>query len=105
MRRSFAHWHEMTGKPVLNADIGNWTATELNPNRSTGLSSQAERGSNYGEALAPLVDEPWFIGWHWCAYVENTGRGWDIKDPWDEPYVDFAGPLAKFSRKLYGRLG
>ncbi len=85
MRKSFATWQEITGKPVLNADLGNWTATKLNPNRKTGLSSQAERGSNYVESLTPLVKEPWFIGWHWCAYVENTGRGWGIKDPWTNP--------------------
>ena len=37
--------------------------------------------------LQILLDEPWFAGWHWCGYVENTGgRGWGLKDPWDEPY-------------------
>jgi len=30
-RDSFAEWHEITGKPVLNADLGNWTATSSIP--------------------------------------------------------------------------
>ena len=105
MRDSFATWQEITGKPVINADLGNWTATKLNPNRKTGLSSQAERGSNYGESLNPLIREPWFLGWHWCAYVENTGRGWGIKDPWDEPYSDFADPVTAFNKRIYDAIG
>jgi hypothetical protein len=104
MRDAFAEWHAITGKPVLNADMGNWTATKLNPNRVTGLASQAERGKNYVESVSVLLKEPWFIGWHWCAYVENTARGWGIKDPWDEPYQDFVGPVAEFNKQVYEKI-
>ena len=45
------------------------------------------------------------MGWHWCAYVENLGRGWGIKDPWDEPYPDFAEPLTKFNKSVYETIG
>jgi len=48
--------------------------------------------------------QPWFIGWHWCAYVENTGRGWGVKDPWDEPYQEFAGPVSAFNHQVYDRV-
>ena len=34
----------------------------------------------------------------WCAYVENTARGWGIKDPWDEPYSEFIDPVGEFNR-------
>ncbi|HXO96605.1 MAG TPA: hypothetical protein VN857_08480 [Chthoniobacterales bacterium] len=99
MRNAFVEWQEITGKPVLNADMGNWTATKLNPNRSSGgLASQAERGKNYVESVSVLLKEPWFVGWHWCASVENTARGRGIKDPWDEPYQDFVGPIAEFNK-------
>ena len=104
MRDAFAEWQAITEKPVLNADLGNWTATKLNPNRSTGLASQAERGKNYVESLTPMIEEPWFIGWHWCAYVENTARGWGIKDPWDEPYLDFVEPVTAFNRGIYDKV-
>jgi len=104
MRNSFAEWQKITGKPVLNADLGNWTATKLNPNRSTGLDSQAERGQNYVDSLSTLIEEDWFIGWHWCAYVENTARGWGIKDPWDEPYQDFVEPVTAFNKHIYDKV-
>ena len=104
MRDAFAEWQAITEKPVLNADLGNWTATKLNPNRSAGLASQAERGKNYVESLTPMIEEPWFIGWHWCAYVENTARGWGIKDPWDEPYLDFVEPVTAFNRGIYDKV-
>ncbi|MEZ5666114.1 MAG: agarase [Alphaproteobacteria bacterium] len=105
MRDAFAGWQEICGKPVLNADLGNWCATKLNPNRSTGLGSQAERGSNYVESITELLKAPWFVGWHWCSYVENTARGWGIKDPWDEPYQDFIGPVAAFNKRVYELAG
>lgn len=104
MRSSFSDWQAITGKPVLNADLGNWTATQMNPNRATGLASQAERGSNYVESIGELLKEPSVIGWHWCSYVENLGRGWGIKDPWDEPYDDFVRPVRAFNKDIYERL-
>ena len=94
----------ITGKPVLNGDLGNWTATKLNSNPNTGLDSQAERGQNYVDSLSTLIEEDWFIGWHWCAYVENTARGWGIKDPWDEPYQDFVEPVTAFNKHIYDKV-
>ena len=76
----------------------------MNPNRATGLASQAERGSNYVESIGELLKEPSVIGWHWCSYVENLGRGWGIKDPWDEPYDDFVRPVRAFNKDIYERL-
>lgn len=96
-------WHEYTGKPVILADTGNWTATELNPRRRSSLASQAERGEDYAAMLQPLLDEPWFLGWHWCGYVENTARGWGLKDPWDEPYSDLISTVAEFNRQAVVR--
>lgn len=91
-------WHEITRKPVVIADIGNWCATESNPHRTNAITSQAGRGEDYAAALAAVVDEPWIIGWHWCSYIENSGRGWGIKDPYDDFYVDFSSSIAEANR-------
>jgi len=40
-----------------------------------------------------------FAGRHRCAYGENTGRGWGLKAPWDEPFRDFTDPLADINRR------
>lgn len=101
MRDDLARWHEETGKPVINADIGNWTPTELNPHRVSGIEDQRGRAQDYVDAINAVIKEPWFLGWHWCAYVENIGRGWGIKDPWDEPYEDFIGPVREFNKRVY----
>lgn len=101
MRDDFARWHEKSGKPVLNADIGNWAPTKLNPHRVSGIPDQAARADDYIASLDAVLNEPWFIGWHWCSYLENTGRGWGIKDPWDEPYADFVKGVEKFNRAVY----
>ena len=101
MQQDLKKWHEITGKPVLIADIGNSCKTEMNPDRVYDLDGQAARAQDYIDSLRPLLDEPWFIGWHWCAYVENTARGWGCKTPFDEPYEDFVGPVREFNNKVY----
>ncbi len=27
-----------------------------------------------------------------------------MKDPWDEPYADFVGPVTEFNRSVYDRI-
>jgi hypothetical protein len=107
MVEKFIGWQRITEKPVVNADIGNWTATKLNPHRASKLASQRERGLDYIASIGALLDQPWFIGWHWCAYLENVERGWGAKDPWDEPYQDFVGLVTEFNKRAtreWGRL-
>lgn len=101
MRDDFARWHEKTGKPVLNADIGNWAPTKLNPHRISGIPDQVGRADDYVASLDAIVHEPWFLGWHWCSYLENTGRGWGIKDPWDEPYTEFVTRVEQYNKAVY----
>lgn len=105
MRSDLARWHEITGKPVINADLGNWAPTKLNPHRVGSLETQADRGEDYVATIAAIIDEPWLLGWHWCGYVENIGgRGWGLKDPWDEPYLDLVARIRDFNRCVYDRL-
>lgn len=101
MRDDLARWQAITGKPVIVADIGNWCPTHLNPNRVSPITDQAGRGRDYVEALDAVIHEPWLVGWHWCAYLENTARGWGIKDPYDKPYDDFVGPVREFNKRVY----
>ena len=44
------------------------------------------------------------IGWHWCAYVENTARGWGIKNPWDKLYREFVEPVTAFNKYIYDKV-
>lgn len=77
MRQELSMWSQQSGgKPVLLADIGNFCATERNPNRTSALKDQRERGEDYVASLDGLLQEDWFVGWHWCSYVENLARGW-----------------------------
>lgn len=102
-----ARWaSEQAAKPLLIPDIGNWTATTLNPNRAqAGMPDHAARAQNYIDSIETVVREPWFLGLHWCAYIENTARGWGIKDPWDEPYTDFVDPVRRYNATIYDRHG
>ena len=104
MKKDLAGWHEETGKPVLIADIGNFTPTTLNPNRVSDIEDQGGRARDYVGSIGAVIEEPWFVGWHWCSYVENTARGWGIKDPWDEPYRDFVEPVKQFNRNVYEKV-
>ena len=102
---------QLTGRPVYIPDIGNWAPTRLNPHRVAdptgrlaGVESQAARAQNYIDSIGSLMHEPWFLGFHWCAYIENGARGWGIKDPWDEVYEDFVGPVRAFNESIYDRI-
>jgi hypothetical protein len=101
MREDLAKWQEITGKPVILADIGNWCQTCMNPNRVSEIKDQSGRALDYINSLSPLLEESWFIGWHWCAHLENKARGWGIKDPFDEPYHDFINPVKEFNKNIY----
>lgn len=104
MRKDLTNWQSLMDKPVINADIGNWCQTEMNPNRVSDLKDQQERANDYIESINLLINEPWFIGWHWCAHVENKARGWGIKDPYDQPYHDFINPVKEFNKGIYEKI-
>lgn len=104
MRADLSRWHAATGKPVLIADIGNWCATTDNPHRGSDLLDQRARGEDYVAALGRVADEPWLVGWHWCAYIENQARGWGLKDPRDEPYTDLVSQVAAFNHAHADRM-
>ncbi|OIK09871.1 agarase [Bacillus sp. MUM 13] len=104
MKEDLAKWQALIDKPVINADIGNWCQTKMNPNRVSDLQTQADRARDYIDSISSLINEPWFIGWHWCAHVENKARGWGIKDPYDQPYNDFINPVKGFNKEIYEKI-
>jgi hypothetical protein len=69
IRQTFAHWHNLTGLPVLLADA---CATGRDIARYPGM-------------MQALVELPCCVGWHYCgAYVRNRCRGWGFRDESDE---------------------
>jgi hypothetical protein len=101
MKEDLEKWQKVADKPVIIADIGNWCPTHMNPNRESECKDQAGRASDYIGAINAVINEPWFVGWHWCAHIENPGRGWGIKDPYDHSYEDFRAPVAEFNKNVY----
>jgi len=97
--------HDLTGKPVLIADTGNWCATEMNPQRASDIPDQAARAHHYARTLSALAARVWCLGWNWCGYVENLARGVGVKDPYDEPYRDFVEPVTEFNHRIRTELG
>lgn len=97
--------HELTGLPVLIADTGNWCATAMSPHHASDIPDQAGRAVHYVRTISAFAEQPWCLGWHWCGYVENQARGVGMKDPYDEPYRDFVGPVSEFNHRMRERLG
>ena len=94
MVENLRRWQRICEKPVLIADIGNHCPTALNPLRKSAIDSQKDRGEDYRSCISLLSKENWFIGWHWCGYLESSsGRGWGIVDPFDQPYADLTSTI------------
>ncbi|MGG1481176.1 hypothetical protein ABE402_09735 [Bacillus smithii] len=104
MKKELSYWHKIANKPVILADIGNWCPTDMNPNRVSEIQDQSGRAIDYVNSLSAVLNEPWFLGWHWCAHLENKARGWGIKDPYDEPYYDFINPVKEFNKNVYNNI-
>ncbi|MFC1735343.1 agarase [Candidatus Hydrogenedentota bacterium] len=94
-------WQAACDKPALLADFGCRCPTHFRPSaHDKGIVTQADRADLYIRILTQLLQEPWFVGWHWCSYIENPARSNGIKDPWDNPHRDFLGPVGDFNREV-----
>lgn len=105
MRDDLAHWHAITGKPIIIADAGSSAPTHLRSDRWDGLASQEARGAHYAGALGAIADEPWLVGWHWCGYLENPARAWGVKSDTDEFHRAFTDRVTSVNGALLERLG
>lgn len=65
--------HARTGLPILLSDSSFAAPTERVPN-PTGVrvGSHEEVGAAYASYLETMSGQPWFVGWHWCGYVEGS---------------------------------
>jgi hypothetical protein len=97
--------HALTGLPILIVDIGNWTATPMNPDRASAIPDQAGRAVLYEQWTRRLIGQPWCLGWHWCSYVENPARGYGLKDPYDEPYRALTDPITRVNAEILAEQG
>jgi hypothetical protein len=95
----FDAWHQRTRLPILVADTGNWCPTVMSPARGGSARDQAERGRGYQMIADTFAARPWCLGWHWCSWLENPHRGFGLKDPWDEPYVDLVTIAQQVNRR------
>ncbi len=101
MCEALAEIYASTGKPILNPDAGNNTATTTHPARPDALPDQAARGAHYTKMLKAIAAQPWCIGWHWCGYIDNPVRGAGIKSPADEDYGDLTRQMLAANSEIY----
>lgn len=96
-REILSRCHALTGRPVLLADCS-YKPTDPPPGTDA---HQAERGRLYAEALTEAVREPWFVGFHWCAYLTNRVRGWGLKTERDEAHTALTDIMSQVNRRAY----
>lgn len=101
MCQALTEVYASTGKPILNPDAGNNTATATHQARPDALPNQAARGAQYAETLKAIAAQPWCIGWHWCGYIDNPVRGAGIKSPVDEDYEDLTTQILRANSQIY----
>jgi hypothetical protein len=91
-------WHELTHKPVLLADSA---FLARNPLYRVHAQTEEERGRLYAEWAEKLFRVPYFIGWHWCGYIENLCHGAGLKNHFDEPYTAAIRGIQQFNARVY----
>ena len=89
---------------MIIADIGNWTPSELNPHRK-GLASQAARRRRLRRRAGRRACRAGFAGWHWCAYVENTGCGRGLGTRGTSPTRDRTARITEHNRRAIASVG
>lgn len=97
-------YHEITAKPVMNVDVG-FHVRPFGGVSSPGIETQRDPGEAYARWAGACFDEPYFIGWHWCAYIENATRQAGLKDRFDEPHGAAVDLIRDLNRGLYERVG
>ena len=104
MAQDLAHWHALCGKPILLADSAFLAPTELLPVSERArvyVPDQAARGDAYRRFATKAYSQPYVIGWHWCAFIENRARRSGIVDYRDEPYRDLVIRMRDTNAHVY----
>ncbi|MHC4564272.1 MAG: hypothetical protein ACYTE3_00780 [Planctomycetota bacterium] len=99
------HWHALTGRPILIADMAFLAPTELlkfPPGAPAYVPDQAARGEAYVRFNQEALRRPHILGQHWCAFLENRNRKSGIKNYMDEPYWECVNRMKDFNlNRLY----
>jgi hypothetical protein len=100
-----ARWHGLSGRPVLISDMAFLAPTVLltvGERAASYVPDQAARGAAYREFAAQAFGQPYIVGYHWCAFLENRTRKSGLKNYLDVPYWECVGPMKDFHRhRLY----
>jgi len=94
------HWHTLTGRPILIADMSFLAPTELlkmPPSAPAYVPNQAARGQAYVRFNREILQRPYILGHHWCAFLENRTRKSGIKNYLDEPYWECVNRMKEFN--------
>jgi hypothetical protein len=106
VRTELAQWHEVTGRPILISDMLYLAPTELlkvGKKAPCYVANQKERGEAYERFAAAAFGQPYVVGLHWCAFLENRTRKSGLKNYLDEPYEECTSRMQEFNcHRLYG---
>ena len=98
-------WHALSGKPILISDMLYLAPTELlkvGRGAACYVPDQKARGEAYQRFAQAAFRNPYVVGLHWCAFLENRCRKSGLKNYLDEPYTDCVERMGTFNRdRLY----
>jgi len=84
----------------LIADMSFLAPTELlkmPPSAPAYVPNQAARGQAYVRFNREILQRPYILGHHWCAFLENRTRKSGIKNYLDEPYWECVNRMKEFN--------
>jgi hypothetical protein len=72
-------------------------------NAQSYVPDQQARGQAYATFAQAAFSQPYVVGLHWCAFIENRTRKSGLKNYLDEPYEACVSRMQEFNRnRLYG---
>ena len=77
VRNDLARWHEPTDRPILISDMLYLVPTELGrvgEKAPSSVPDQMARGEAYVTLAKATHSEPYTVGLHWFAFIENRTR-------------------------------
>ncbi len=105
LRTDLARWYGVAGKPVLISDMLYLAPTELlkvGEKAPCYVPDQKARGEAYVRFAETAFTQPYVVGLHWCAFMENHSRKSGLKNYLDEPYEECVRQMQRFNRnRLY----
>ena len=100
LRARLASWHEVTGKPILQADTGYFAPTDVldpPPGSPAYAANQGVRGDRYVEFMRDNYANPIVVGGHWCSFGRSKWRRSGLLDGNDKPYEECVSRMRDFN--------